>query len=254
MKAIATILSICYFILSFGQTPKSMVYIEGGTYVPLYSLDSGKVKVASFYMDKYPVTNADFEKFVNKYPEWQKGKAKAVYADKKYLQHWQYAASVGKDSAALRNSPVVNVSWFAAKKYCECQGKRLPTVAEWEFVALASETKKNASADKAFYQKILGWYGNANPERLPNVGKNFKNAYGVYDIHGLVWEWNLDFISALATRDSRDGNNLDKNEFCGAGSKGSKNPGNYAAFMRYAMRSSLKANFNIPNVGFRCVK
>ena len=254
MKTIFFIATLHFFILSAGQNPKNMVYIQGGTYVPLYSLDSGKVKAASFYMDKFPVTNADFETFVQQYPEWQKGKAKPIYADKKYLQHWQYDNKLGKDSTVLKNSPVVNVSWFAAKKYCECQGKRLPTVAEWEYVVLASETKKNASDDKVFNQKILDWYGNASADKLPNVGKKFKNAYGVYDIHGLVWEWNLDFISALATRDSRDGNNLDKNEFCGAGGKGAKNPGNYAAFMRYAMRSSLKANYNIPNVGFRCVK
>ena len=254
MRKLLFIIMMYFFNLSVGQTPKSMVYIEGGTYVPLYSLDTGKVKVASFYMDKFPVTNADFEKFAAQHPEWQKGKVKPIYADKKYLQHWQYSNKLGKDSITLKNSPVVNISWFAAKKYCECQGKRLPTVAEWEYVALASETKKNASDDKVFNQKILDWYGNASADKLPNVGKKFKNAYGVYDIHGLVWEWNLDFISALATRDSRDGNNLDKNEFCGAGGKGAKNPGNYAAFMRYAMRSSLKANYNIPNVGFRCVK
>lgn len=254
MKKILFIVTIHFFILSYGQTFKNMVYIDSGTYVPLYSLDSGRVKVSSFYMDKFPVTNSDFETFVAKYPEWQKGKVKPIYADKKYLQHWQYANKIGIDSMAIKNSPVVNVSWFAAKKYCECQGKRLPTVAEWEFVALASETKKNASKDKVFYQKILDWYGNASTNKIPNVGKKFKNIYGIYDIHGLVWEWNLDFISALATRDSRDGNDLDKNEFCGAGGKNAKNPGNYAAFMRYAMRSSLKANYNIPNVGFRCVK
>lgn len=254
MKNLLFIVTLHCLIVSIGQTPKNMIYIESGTYVPLYSLDSGRVKVTSFYMDKFPVTNFDYEIFVAQHPEWLKGKAKPIYADKKYLQHWQYANKLGTDSITLKNSPVVNVSWFAAKRYCECQGKRLPTVAEWEYVALASETKKNASADKVFYQKILDWYGNASTDKLPNVGKKFKNVYGIYDIHGLVWEWNLDFISALATRDSRDGNNLDKNEFCGAGGKGAKNPGNYAAFMRYAMRSSLKANYNIPNVGFRCVK
>lgn len=251
------VIAIClcnFFILSSGQVPKNMVYIESGTYVPLYSLDSGKVKVSAFFMDKYPVTNADFEKYVAQYPEWQKGNVKPIFADKKYLQHWQYKNKIGNDSAVLKNSPVVNVSWFAAKKYCECQGKRLPTVNEWEYVALANETKKNASKDNGFYQKILDWYGKPANEKIGNIGKGFRNVYGIYDMHGLVWEWNLDFISALATRDSRDGNNLDKNEFCGAGSKGSKTPGNYAAFMRYAMRSSLKASYNIQNVGFRCVK
>ncbi|HNY55688.1 MAG TPA: hypothetical protein PKI86_08680, partial [Chitinophagales bacterium] len=61
MRKLLFIIMMYIFNLSVGQTPKSMVYIEGGTYVPLYSLDTGKVKVASFYMDKFPVTNADFE-------------------------------------------------------------------------------------------------------------------------------------------------------------------------------------------------
>jgi sulfatase modifying factor 1 len=254
MKIVGIYILIIFSFISYSQTTKNMVFIQGGTYVPLYSLDSGKVKVASFYMDKYPVTNSEFEKFIAQYPAWRKDKVKPIFADKKYLDYWQFPNKLAKILLVLKNSPVVNVSWFAAKKYCECQGKRLATVDEWEFVALASETKKNASNDSKFYQKILDWYGKSLPNKLPGVGKNFKNIYGVYDIHGLVWEWNLDFISALATKDSRDGNNLDKNEFCGAGSKGAKNPSNYAAFMRYAMRSSLKANYNIPNVGFRCVK
>jgi len=254
-------MKICLkFILIFlansaiAQIANNMIFIEGGTYVPLYDLiDSGKVKIESFYIDKYPVTNKDYQAFVQKFPEWQKGNVKAIYADKNYLQHWQYPDKLGNNTQ-IENSPVVNVSWFAAKKYCECQGKRLATVDEWEYVAIASETKKNAAKDLAFYQKILDWYGRPNPKVIPNVGKGFKNIYGVYDIHGLVWEWNLDFISALSTKDSRNGNNLDKNEFCGAASSGSKNPSNYAAFMRYAMRSSLKANYSQPNLGFRCVK
>lgn len=242
--------------VSCAQEPAHMALVPGGTYLPLYSPDSGAglVQVPSFYMDIYPVTNADFQRFVAKFPQWRKDQVKGTFADARYLKHWQYPGRMGKDSALLQDRPVVNISWFVAKKYCECQGKRLPTVDEWEYAALASATKKNASKDSGFYQKILDWYGKPTPAVLPKVGKGFHNVYGIYDLHGLVWEWNLDFISALSTRDSRDGNNLDKNEFCGAGANGSRTPGNYAAFMRYAMRASLKAAYCQPNVGFRCVK
>jgi len=254
MKILVSLIFTLIAYIGLSQVEKNMVLIKGGTYVSLYSLVTGKVTVGSFYMDKYPVTNADFELFIQKNPSWAKNNIKPIFADEKYLQHWTSPTKLAITKTPNLRSPVVNVSWFAAKKYCECLGKRLPTVDEWEYVALADETQKNASTNAGFYQKILDWYAQKSSKNIPAVGTNFKNVYGVYDIHGLIWEWNLDFISALSTKDSRDGNNLDKNEFCGAGSKGSKNPSNYAAFMRYAMRSSLKANYNIHNLGFRCVK
>jgi len=254
MRLFQLLVLALFGISALSQVPKNMVIVKSGKYLPLYSLDSGVVKVNSFYIDKYLVTNSEYEHFVARYPEWKKGVTKPIFADVNYLKHWQYSNKLGKDSVYLKNSPVVNVSWFAAKKYCECQGKRLPTVDEWEYVALASANKYNASKDSGFYQMVLDWYSKPSPKYLASVGKGFKNVYGIYDMHGLVWEWNLDFLSALSTKDSRDGNNLDKNEFCGAGSKGSKSPSNYAAFMRYAMRASLKANYTVGNVGFRCVK
>jgi len=174
--------------------------------------------------------------------------------DKNYLKNWSMNNQIGKNANQLKNTPVVYVSWFAAKKYCECQGKRLPTIDEWEFVGRASQTKMDATNEPAFLQQILDWYAKPTPSILNNVGIGFKNVYGLYDIHGLVWEWNLDFIAALSIKDSRDGNNLNSTEFCGAASNNSSTPQNYAAFMRYAMRSSLKANYSQPNLGFRCVK
>lgn len=254
MRIVLTIGLLSFFILSFGQSSNKMVFIKGGTYVPLFSLKAGKVNVKSFYMDMYPVTNFEFQQFVNQYPEWQKQNVKAIFADKNYLKNWSMNNQIGKNANQLKNTPVVYVSWFAAKKYCECQGKRLPTIDEWEFVGRASQTKMDATNEPAFLQQILDWYAKPTPSILNNVGIGFKNVYGLYDIHGLVWEWNLDFIAALSIKDSRDGNNLNSTEFCGAASNNSSTPQNYAAFMRYAMRSSLKANYSQPNLGFRCVK
>lgn len=243
------ILFHCWLIEVQGQP--NMVKIKGGTYLPLYSSDSQKVVVKPFLMDIFPVTNADYKKFVQQNSLWCKGKIKAIYADANYLQHWT-ADTVFDPILAL--SPVVNVSWFAAKKYCECQGKRLPTVAEWELAAKASATQPDASKDAKFNQWLLNWVSKPNPKVLPKVGSTFKNYFGVWDLHGLVWEWTFDFNSALTTGESRGDSGLDNTFFCGGGSFASKDINNYAAFMRFASRASVKAKYGVPNLGFRCVK
>ena len=89
---------------------------------------------------------------------------------------------------------------------------------------------------------------------LPKVGSTFKNYFGVWDLHGLVWEWTFDFNSALTTGESRGDSGLDNTFFCGGGSFASKDINNYAAFMRFASRASVKAKYGVPNLGFRCVK
>lgn len=230
---------------------KKMAGIRTGTYLPLYALDSQRITVKKFYIDIYPVTNADYLLFVNKYPEWKKSRVKAIFADGNYLQQWLTDSTFNK---SISNSPVVNISWFAAKKYCQCQGKRLPSVAEWELVAKASESSADASKDKQFNQWVLNWVSKPGLKVLPHVGTTFKNYYGVYDMHGLIWEWTYDFNSALTTGESRGNSSLDNTFFCGGGSFASKDINNYASFMRFAMRSSVKANYSVPNIGFRCVK
>ncbi|HSI90836.1 MAG TPA: formylglycine-generating enzyme family protein [Adhaeribacter sp.] len=247
------IFGTCSIAKAQKSTPANMVPVAGGTFVPLYGSNKQAVPVQTFLMDQYPVTNADFEAFLTENPNWKKTEVKKLFADAGYLRHWKADATVGADAAKLKDSPVINVSWFAAKAYCECQGKRLPTVNEWEFAALASETKRDASSDPSFYQRSLDWYSQPNPKYLPPVQESFRNYYGLYGMIGLVWEWTSDFNSALLVGESRANNSLDRQLFCGAGSTGASDVKNYVAFMRYAFRSSLKANYTVGNLGFRCV-
>ncbi|MBL7789338.1 MAG: formylglycine-generating enzyme family protein [Chitinophagales bacterium] len=228
-----------------------LVVIEGGIYRPLYSLDTQRIVVKKFSLDNFQVSNAEFLTFVKKNAEWKKSKAKKIFIDQGYLGQWTTDTSF---SDSLANQPVVNVSWFAATKYCECQGKRLATTAEWELAAQANETNKDGYKDKRFNQWLLDWVAKPQPINRRKRGSTFKNVYGVYDMHGLVWEWTSDFNSALTTGESRENGGLDKSKFCGGGSFSSKDVRNYAAFMRYAMRSSLKAKYCVANLGFRCAK
>ncbi|WP_242928921.1 formylglycine-generating enzyme family protein [Pontibacter vulgaris] len=248
------IFGTCGMAMAQKSTPANLAQVKGGTFVPLYGSNGKAVSVQGFRMDKYPVTNAEYAAFVTKNPKWKKHAVKKLFADANYLRHWTSDSNVGKNADKLSNSPVVNVSWFAAKAYCECQGKRLPSINEWEYAALASETKANASKDAKFYQRSLDWYSQPNPKYLPPVQQSFRNYYGIYGMIGLVWEWTSDFNSNMLIGESRANSSLDRQLFCGAGATGASDVQNYVAFMRYAFRSSLKANYTVGNLGFRCVQ
>ncbi|MEQ6122125.1 formylglycine-generating enzyme family protein [Reichenbachiella sp. MALMAid0571] len=228
-----------------------MMKIEKGFFVPLYGNDSSVVHIESFFMDIYPVTNREFKEFVIQNDLWEKSKVKQLFADGNYLNHWadndDYGSSVSGDA------PVTNISWFAAKSYCNSKGKRLPTIDEWEYVAMADETKPDARKDEAYNQKILDWYESSRTFGK-EVGSTFKNYWGIYDLHGLVWEWTQDFNSVLISGESRKDVNSDKNLFCGSATVGANDLMNYAAFMRFAFRGSIKANYAIKNLGFRCAQ
>lgn len=235
---------------SFAQS-ENMVSVKGGTYTPLYGVDSAAVTVEEFTMDVYPVTNKEYLQFVMEHPEWKKSKVKRLFADGNYLINWEGDDSYGSQMAA--DAAVTNVSWFAAKKYCECQGKRLPTVDEWEYAAMADKTTPDARKKESYNQLILDWY--ETPKTFNNtIGSTFKNYWGIYDLHGLVWEWTMDFNSVLISGESRKDVDKDSNLFCGSAAVGASDLMNYAAFMRYAFRGSLKANYSIRNLGFRCVR
>ncbi|MBT0810376.1 formylglycine-generating enzyme family protein [Litoribacter ruber] len=228
-----------------------MALVRGGEFLPLYgAVKNEMVQVKDFYMDAKPVTHADFLEFVQKNPQWKKSMVKKIFADERYLTAWDGDQQVPSE---LHNSPVNNISWFAAKAYCECQGKRLPTVDEWEYAAMADEKIKDARKDSLYNVKIIRTYEKPKTHLL-KVGQGEKNYWGIFDLHGLVWEWTQDFNSVIIAGESRNNGNGEKGLFCASGAVGANDLMNYAAFMRYAIRASLKANHTVTTKGFRCVK
>ncbi|MCR9143364.1 MAG: formylglycine-generating enzyme family protein [bacterium] len=224
--------------------PASMARVPAGTYVPLYSGDQlEQVPVAVFLLDRYLVTNADFAAFIAAHPVWSPGKPPAIKADHNYLAQWPVAPPKAR-------MPVTGVSWFAAREYCRYRGKRLPTVAEWERAAAAPDAARPDEGEDALLKRILEWYGRANEER--EVGSVYENIFGVFDLHGSVWEWTEDFNSVTIDADGREQGDSDR--FCGAGGLNASNPRDYAAFMRQAFRSSLRAASTAKNLGFRCAR
>lgn len=251
-RKITVFILLLGIVTSVGAQQTPMVTIKRGKFVPLYgSIDKKPLEVAAFEMDVYPVTNAQFVVFLKKYPAYARSKIKGIFADKSYLSQWESDFNYGKNN--LGNAPVTNVSWFVAKKYCECQGKRLPTMDEWEYVAMADEKGTDARSQENYTKYILSWY--EKPKAYANpIGQTFRNYWGVYDMHGLVWEWTSDFNSIFLSGESRKDKDTDKNLFCGSGSVNASDLMNYAAFMRYAFRGSLKARYTTINLGFRCAR
>lgn len=227
-----------------------MVKIPAGVFEPFLKVNNKavKVKMQSFYLDEHAVTNAEFLEFVKANPQWSRSRVPRLFADGNYLKQWAGDFNVG-DSRTL-NSPVTNVSWFAADAYAKWVGKRLPTLHEWEYAAQSAPV--NAPKREKLSTIILNWYSRPTPAILPNVESTFKNGYGVYDMAGLVWEWVYDFNSIITGGDSRSGGDLDKQFYCAAGSQNAVNKEDYASFMRFAFRESLRANYTVANLGFRC--
>lgn len=222
------------------------VYVPAGRYKPFYkSTGAREVPVAPMCLDAEPVSNAQFREFVRRHPEWRRSQVDRIFAEPNYLAHWQDDLAVPEESLT---SPVTQVSWFAAGAYCEAQGARLPTVREWERFAGApapapsapgaGATTQAAPADAAPFAFAMG-------QQAPDLAASSL-------VLPRIWEWTEDFNSALVSGRA-SGQEGDSTLFCGDGYRAA-DATDYAAFLRYSFRSSLRADFALRNLGFRCTR
>ena len=234
------------------RVAKGMVMVPAGHHRPLYAAPRAeRVAVAAFSLDRDQVTVGEFLAFVDRHPEWRRDRVRRVFADVNYLADWPASTDAG--SPAARRRPVTQVSWFAARAYCASLGKRLPTVDEWEYVAAASEHTADARRDPAFRSRLLALYAGVGRQ---TGAASFVNAYGVRAMHGVVWEWTLDFNSVVLDDDSRatgsGADGRDRHLYCASASIGATDPSDYPAFLRQAVRAGLGARSSTSTVGFRC--
>jgi formylglycine-generating enzyme required for sulfatase activity len=124
-----------------------MASVAAGGYTPLFQDESAgtPVPVKAFYLDRYPVTNARYLAFVPAQPQWRRSRVPPLLADATYRQHWQGDVPPVEATAAWFQSPVTQVSWFAARAYCAWQHRRLPSMAEWESREILGVTPPSGS-------------------------------------------------------------------------------------------------------------
>jgi formylglycine-generating enzyme len=238
--------------LTVGRSVNRMAIVPAGRFRPLYAAPRAeRIAVASFALDRDPITTGEFLAFVERHPEWRRDRVRRVYADAHYLADWPSATDAGSPAALRR--PVTQVSWFAARAYCASLAKRLPTVDEWEYVAAASERSTDARGQAAFRSRLLALYAGVGRQTSAD---SFVNAYGVRAMHGVVWEWTLDFNSVVLDDDSRatgsGADARDRHLYCASASIGATDPSDYPAFLRQAVRAGLGARSSTSTVGFRC--
>jgi len=185
--------------------------------------------------------------------------SKAFYMGVYEVTQEQYATIMGKNPSKFlgRTNPVEQVSWNEAVEFCrrlsQKSGKtiRLPTEAEWEYACRAGSKTRFCFGDADKDLGSYAWY-RANSNKKPHpVGGKKANAWGLYDMHGNVWEWCADrYADSYANAKAVDPKGPD------SGSRLVPRGGSWGydpLYCRSANRTSLTPAYRYIDVGFRAV-
>jgi formylglycine-generating enzyme required for sulfatase activity len=239
-----------YFTEDLGNgVTLEMVEIPGGTFIMgspeneagRNSTESPQhqVTVPSFFIGKYQLTQAQYQAIIGSNPSGFKG----------------------------NNRPVEQVSWNDAVKFCEKLSQKtgknykLPSEAEWEYACRAGTTTPfyfgdSITTDLVNYNGNL-IYGSApegqDRKQTTDVGSFPPNAFGLYDMHGNVWEWCLDDYINNYSDAPRDGSALTSQSVLTKLLRG----GSWSIFAAGVCRSAFRhysiLAYNDSDIGFRVV-
>jgi formylglycine-generating enzyme required for sulfatase activity len=190
---------------------EGMVFVPAGTFVMGSELGAGderprrEVYLNAFYMDRYEVTNGEYVEFLNAVEDRLERCGGHLCMDTKDEDpdsHILYQAGRYAVETGYENHPVIKVSWYGARAYCEYRGKRLPSEAEWE------------KAARGIYGRAYPWGDEFDAYRantdyrvgdMTPVGSypDGVSPYGAYDVAGNVWEWVADWYQAYPGSDYR---------------------------------------------------
>ncbi|KAK6965740.1 sulfatase-modifying factor 2 [Biomphalaria glabrata] len=241
------------------------------------------VAVKSFYFDTNPVINAEYwafraqKKFVKSEAE-KKGWSWVVdmflsdetrdYYSMPGARGWSAVKKASWDKPEGPDSnleerwkhPVVHISWYDAKMFCEFHGKRLPTEPEWEYAARAGvKNRAYPWGDNWERRRANVWQGDWPYENRKADGYAItspvdaykpQNLIGLYDMIGNVWEWTS---SSYVERGVQPHLQSSMVVLKGGSYVDSVN-GKINAAVRNGQRMGQKQDYTAANVGFRCAK
>jgi formylglycine-generating enzyme required for sulfatase activity len=178
-----------------------------------------RMPLDSFYLARYPVTNAQYAKFLEANPDAERP---AYWDDAEFNEPQQ---------------PVVGVTWGEAKAYCRWAGLRLPTEWEWEKGARGTDGRAYPWGDEPPAETRANFGGNVGKPTPVGSYPAGASPYGLMDMAGNVWEWTASEYEKTKNRTVRGG------AF-----------GNRSQYLRAAYRSHVRPVDRDYVFGFRCAR
>ena len=132
------------------------------------------------------------------------------------------------------HKPVVGISWEDAVSFCSWAGGRLPTEIEWEYACRAGTSSLWYTGDNPDDVINVAWFETNSKGVLQIAGQKNPNSFGLYDMHGNVWEWCQNKF------DDQDGNTIRGGCYL-----------NPVYLLRSAQRMWLRPGQRRPTIGFR---
>lgn len=233
MKSLFIVILTITFALCLAQKPKiEWADIPAGTFTmgsPANEVDRRdderlhQVKLGAFKMSKTEITVAQFKAFIDATSYVTDADKGPYYSGSSIIisgtnvvskagVNWKCDHKGNPRSDPEYNHPVLHVSWNDAFAFAEWMDCRLPTEAEWEYACRAGtntpfNTGDNLTTAQANYDGNFPYNNQAEGEyrekTLP-VGSFEPNAFGLYDMHGNVWEWCSDWYGDYSKEDQTD--------------------------------------------------
>ncbi|MDP6506998.1 MAG: formylglycine-generating enzyme family protein, partial [Planctomycetota bacterium] len=168
----------------------------------------------------------------------------------------QYEAVMGKNPSSFKGKdlPVETISWEEAVEFCkklswkEKKSYRLPTEAEWEYACRSGTKTKFSFGDSENNLGDYAWYWQNSDRKTHPVGEKKSNAWGLFDMHGNVWEWCSDRYGEYPSGTVTDptGHNTDRFRVIRGGGWC-----NSSRACRSAIRARCRPAFRFGFLGFR---
>jgi formylglycine-generating enzyme required for sulfatase activity len=195
----------------------------------------------------------------NEMPPHKVSISKSFYLGKYEVTQEQWVAVMGSNPSRLKepNHPVDSVSWHDVQEFIKRLNAkekhnryRLPTEAEWEYAARAGTTTAYFFGDDSSALSRYAWYFGSSDGTSHPVGQKPPNAWGLYDVHGNVFEWTQDWFSGKYYAESPETDPQGPSSGAGRVARGGSWSYN-AESARSAYREFLVPDARGGDVGFR---